>query len=191
MIKIDSTYSNYFDNTDPGYPGGKAIDAATDEGIDGTPYKGVWMNDIIGARQALWVAAFGDITGISGDADKVGASDVLTAILQLIENKLMGCFLQVETDEAEPLIPWASLNRTYNSNINYLVYAVMAEDDGDVLPIRTKVDSTGLHLVIREIAENGKVQNINRSVKWGGFKFGEKKWGEGVPFKINIIIKEA
>ena len=81
MIKIDSTYSNYFDNTDPDYPGGKAIDAATDEGIDGTPYRAVWMNDIIGARQALWVAAFGDITGISGDADKVGASDVLTAIL--------------------------------------------------------------------------------------------------------------
>lgn len=190
MIRIDSTYSNYFDNTDPGYPAGKAIDASTDEGIDGTPYCEKWMNDIIGARQALWVAAFGDITGISGNPDKVGDSDVLKAILQLIEKKLLGCFLQIETDEAEPLIPWGSLNRTYNSNITYLVYAVMTDDTGDVLPIRTRVDSSGLHLVIREI-KDGKVQNIVRQPKWGSFKFGEKKWGEAVPFKINIIIKEA
>ena len=190
MIKIDSTYSNYFDNTDTAYPAGKAIDASTDEGIDGTPYRALWMNDMIGARQAIWMAAFGDISGLSGNPDKVGDSDVLKAIYKLIEDKISNCYLQVETDEAEPLIPWASLNRTYNSNINYLVYAVMADDTGDVLPIRTKVDSSGLHLVIREI-KDGQVQNISRAVKWGTFKFGEKKWGEAVPFKINIIIKEA
>ena len=190
MIKIDSTYSNYFDNTDPAYPGGKAIDASTDEGVDGTPYRALWMNDMIGARQALFVAAFGDISEVSGNPDSIDDSDVLKAILQLIEKKLLGCFVRIETDEAEPLIPWADLNRVYNSNVTYLVYAVMADDTGDVLPIRTRVDADGLHLVIREI-KDGQVQNITRAVKWGSFKFGEKKWGEAVPFKINIIIKEA
>lgn len=190
MIKIDSTYSNYFDNTDPAYPGGKAIDASTDEGVDGTPYRALWMNDMIGARQALFVAAFGDISGVSGNPDSIDDSDVLKAILQLIEKKLLGCFVRIETDEAEPLIPWADLNRVYNSNVTYLVYAVMADDTGDVLPIRTRVDADGLHLVIREI-KDGQVQKITRAVKWGSFKFGEKKWGEAVPFKINIIIKEA
>ncbi len=89
MIKIDSTYSNYYDDTDPNYPGGKAVDAATDEGIDGTPYKADWMNDVIGAFQALFIDAFGpgSINRITGHSEKVGDSDIVRAIHRIINNE--------------------------------------------------------------------------------------------------------
>lgn len=190
MIKIDSTYSNYYDDTDPNYPGGKAVDAATDEGIDGTPYKADWMNDVIGAFQALYVEAFGNITGITGLPDKVGNSDVVRAVQKMIDKASDKKFYQFEVNAASVVIPWGDFERTYNSEINYLVYAVLAEDNGDVLPIRTHVDSDGVHLTIREIKDN-KVQDIQRPVVWGSFVFGEKKWAEACPFKVNIIIKEA
>ena len=190
MIKIDSTYSNYYDDTDPAYPGGKAVDAATDEGIDGTPYKADWMNDIEGALQALFVEAFGSITGITGQPDKVGDSDVVRAIQGMIDNAAAKKFYQFELKGSSNVIPWGDLGRTYNSNVNYLIYAVMTEDNGDVLPIRTSVDSDGVYLRIREIV-NDKVQDIERAVTWGSFLFGAKKWAEATSYKVNIIIKEA
>ena len=190
MIKIDSTYSNYYDDTDEAYPGGKAVDAATDEGIDGTPYKCDWMNDIIGARQALWVAAFGNIDEISGTPDKVGDSDVLRAILKLIQLADDKKFYQFSIKGSSYTIPWGDLGRTFDSNKKYLVYAVMAEDSGDVLPIRTAVDSDGVHLTIREI-KDGSVQDLECAITWGNFVFGAKKWAEATEYKVNIIIKEA
>lgn len=190
MIKIDSTYSNYYDDTDPAYPAGKAVDAATDEGIDGTPYKADWMNDIIGAFQAAWVNAFGSIAGISGVPDSVAASDFVKALQKTIENNDDKKFYQFDLKGSTVLIPWANFNRTYNSDVNYLIFAVMTEDDGDVLPIKTSVDSSGVHLKLREIKDD-KAQDLQRVVKWGSFKFGAKKWAESTSYKVNIIIKEA
>ena len=86
MIKIDRNYTDYRDDTDPKYPGGKAVDATTVEGTDGTPLLANWMNDINGTRQAIFIEAFGDINGVSGKPDNVQESDVLKAIKKITKD---------------------------------------------------------------------------------------------------------
>ena len=48
MIKIDENYTDYRDDTDPKYPAGKAVNASTEEGVDGTPILASLINDING-----------------------------------------------------------------------------------------------------------------------------------------------
>ena len=80
MIKIDQNYTDYRDDTDPKYPGGKAVNATTTESTDGTPLRAEWMNDVNGALQALFIEAFGDINQVSGKPDNAQESDVLKAV---------------------------------------------------------------------------------------------------------------
>lgn len=86
MIKIDENYTDYRDDTDPKYPGGKAVNATTSEGADGTPLLADWMNDINGALQAIFIGAFGDINKVSGKPDNVQESDVLKAIKKITQD---------------------------------------------------------------------------------------------------------
>jgi hypothetical protein len=88
MIKIDARYTDYFDNTDPLYPGGKAVDTSNGDAEDGTPYKADWMNDIDGFHQATIIEANGAFI-VSGLPDRVGASDILNA-LKIIMNRRIG-----------------------------------------------------------------------------------------------------
>ena len=90
MIKFDSTYSDYVETQDPAYPGGKAVNAASAESTDGTPLLADWMNDINGARQALFLEAFGDINNVSGKPDNVQESDVLKAIKKITQEYTNG-----------------------------------------------------------------------------------------------------
>ena len=85
MIKLDVTYSDYVNTTDPKYPAGKAVDASGEENTDGTPLLAKWMNDINGTRQAIIKEAFGDMSGISGVPDDVENSDVLKAIKKITQ----------------------------------------------------------------------------------------------------------
>jgi len=190
MIKMDSTYSQYFDITDPGYPGGKAVDASTDEGIDGTPYKADWMNDVIGAFQALWIDAFGSgsIDSISGVPEQVGNSDIVRAIKKIINNADKEKYYQKQVNDGDTL-SWSDFDKSYDHDKTYIVFAIVVNADGDLLPVRTIVNSMGIKFVIREIVD-GRVQSAANSLKFGGFRFGEKKWGESASFTVNIIIKE-
>ena len=86
MIKIDQNYTDYRDDGDPKYPGGKAVDAATAEGADGTPLLASWMNDINGTRQAIFIEAFGNIDKVSGKPDNVQESDVLKAVKKITQD---------------------------------------------------------------------------------------------------------
>jgi hypothetical protein len=86
MIKIDTNYDDYTDNTDPAYPGGKAYDTSTSDSEDGTSWKADLFNDLMGARQAIIVAAHGTFI-ISGLPDRVGASDLLDA-LKIVMSKV-------------------------------------------------------------------------------------------------------
>ena len=85
MIKIDHNYTDYRDDTDPKYPGGKAVNATTAESTDGTPLLADWMNDVNGALQAIFIEAFGDIDKVSGKPDDVQESDVLKAIKKITQ----------------------------------------------------------------------------------------------------------
>jgi hypothetical protein len=85
MIKINAQYTDYFDNSDPLYPGGKAVDTSNGDAEDGTPYKADWMNDVDGFHQAAVVEGKGSFQ-VSGSPDRVGSSDILNA-LKMIMNK--------------------------------------------------------------------------------------------------------
>lgn len=86
MIPIDSSYCLYYDDTDPKYPFGKAVDASNGEQYDGTAILARWFNDIIGSRAALIKKAFGEDAEISGNPDNISDSDVLKAIEKLIKD---------------------------------------------------------------------------------------------------------
>ena len=85
MIKLDATYSDYVNTTDPKYPAGKAVDASGEENTDGTPLLAKWMNDINGTRQAIIKEAFGDMSGVSGVPDDADNSDVLKALKKITQ----------------------------------------------------------------------------------------------------------
>lgn len=87
MIKIDKSYDDYFISGDSGYPGGKAKDASSESGVDGTKWAADWFNTILGFFQALIVEALGQFT-ISGNPDRVGQSDLLNAVKKIIDNKV-------------------------------------------------------------------------------------------------------
>jgi hypothetical protein len=83
VIKIDAKYTDYFDNSDPSYPGGKAVDTSNGDAEDGTPYKADWMNDVDGFHQAAIKEALGTFS-VSGAPDRVGQSDILNALKMIM-----------------------------------------------------------------------------------------------------------
>ena len=141
MIKIDQNYTDYRDDTDPKYPGGKAINATTAESTDGTPLLADWMNDINGAFQAIFIEAFGDINKVSGKPDNAEESDVLKAIKKLLpklasqgdysgKNSVQGIGL-VKTANRAPNTKEIQLNEPWAASPNW-VYNLLtggARDD--------------------------------------------------------------
>jgi len=90
MFKLDNTYSDYVDTSDPKYPGGKAVDASAADMFDGTPFKAKMVDQIFGFFQAVIKEAWTSLgfdSHISGNADDVDNSDVLDAILEIIRQK--------------------------------------------------------------------------------------------------------
>src|SRR6185369_18065530 len=77
-----ATYPGQLNETDPGYPHGKAQNVVVAGDGTGTPWEERLVNDILGFQQSLLGAA--KITP-SGTADKVGASQYLDALKALIE----------------------------------------------------------------------------------------------------------
>ena len=88
MFKIGPGYTEYYDLSDPNYPGGKAVPASTPESMDGTNWRALWFNDLHGAKQAVYIAAFNSLEGISDKPDTAFDSDFLKAILKLIEKNI-------------------------------------------------------------------------------------------------------
>ena len=87
MIKIDGNYTDFRDDTDEKYPYGKAVAASTPNSTDGTPWRVMLFNDLHGARQAIFKKAFnGTARTPSNKQDNIEESDILDAILQLIQN---------------------------------------------------------------------------------------------------------
>jgi hypothetical protein len=85
VIRIDQNYTPYFDGTDPAYPGGKAVPVSQGNRTDGTPWRALWFNTLLGFFSALIVEAWGEFT-VDGEPDKVGQSDLLNALKKVIED---------------------------------------------------------------------------------------------------------
>ena len=117
MIKIDQNYTDYRDDSDPKYPGGKAVNATTSEGTDGTPLLADWMNDVNGALQAIFIEAFGNIDKVSGKPDNVQESDVLKAVKEIIRKLLPGLASQGDPSDANST-QGTGLVKTANRNPN-------------------------------------------------------------------------
>lgn len=142
MIKIDQNYTDYRDDTDPKYPGGKAINATTAESTDGTPLLADWMNDINGAFQAIFIEAFGDINKVSGKPDNAEESDVLKAIKKLLpklasqgdysgKNSAQGIGL-VKTTNRDPNTKEIQLNEPWAASPNWVYNLLTGKATDDV-----------------------------------------------------------
>jgi hypothetical protein len=117
MIRIDDDYSPYWDESDPvGYPGGKAKPVSQGNRTDGTPWRALLFNTIMGFFQAIIVEAYGEFT-VDGQPDKVGQSDLLNAIKNLMSKAV--------NPEIDGRITQNTLDIGGNtSNINYLLQYV-------------------------------------------------------------------
>lgn len=82
-ISPKDTYGVQIDTSDPtGYPEGAAMNDGTPGDGTGTPLEKAWVNDWFGFVQAALSDA---AVAFSGNPEKVGASDVVAAILKMID----------------------------------------------------------------------------------------------------------
>ena len=88
MLKLNSNYSDYTDETDVNYPEGKAVDASTSESYDGTPLLAEFMNDVNAAHIAMYEKAYGNRDGINGHADTQKASQFADAVAKYTDDKV-------------------------------------------------------------------------------------------------------
>lgn len=88
MLKLDENYSDYVDMDNPNYPLGAAKNASSSESYDGTPLLADFMNNIVGAFQAMYKKAYGSTDGVDGNADSVLQSQLADAIAKYSDDRL-------------------------------------------------------------------------------------------------------
>jgi len=129
MFKIDRNYTQYRDETDPDYPGGKAVDAPSGDSVEGTQFDKRFFNQVFGFFQAAIIEAFGNLSQISGLPDSAKASDVLNA-LKAINRKI--------TDDIQSQV---------NSTIDNLIINFAEHDE-----IRNAIRSAEIRITVLENA---------------------------------------
>ena len=88
MLKLNSNYSDYTDETDVDYPEGKAVNASSSESYDGTPLLAEFMNDVNAAHIAMYEKAHGSRDGINGQADTQKASQFADSVAKYTDDKV-------------------------------------------------------------------------------------------------------
>lgn len=88
MLKLNSNYSDYTDETDVNYPEGKAVNASSSESYDGTPLLAEFMNDVNAAHIAMYEKAYGNRDGINGHADTQKASQFADSVAKYTDDKV-------------------------------------------------------------------------------------------------------
>lgn len=88
MLKLNSNYSDYTDETDVNYPEGKAVNTSSSESYDGTPLLAEFMNDVNAAHIAMYEKAYGSRDGINGHADTQKASQFADAVAKYTDDKV-------------------------------------------------------------------------------------------------------
>lgn len=149
MIKYDQTYSDYTDTTDANYPAGKAVDASSDESINGTPLKAAHMNNIIGMMQAIFYGVNGKDAVPSGEPEKVGKSDVYDAIIKAITDRV-----------AVELAARKEADTTLQNNIDTETNARTAADSTHAAltaPHGATSEATAARLILRDASGRAKV----------------------------------
>jgi hypothetical protein len=128
MFRVDKNYTQYRDETDQDYPGGKAIDAPSGDNVEGTQYDERFFNQVFGFFQAVILDAYGEMR-MSGVPDNANESEVLDA-LKTINAKV--------TDKIQSLV---------NANINSLTVNFREHDE-----IRNMINQNEVRITVLENA---------------------------------------
>lgn len=195
--------ANEIDVTDPvGYPLGKAKDVTDplDPGsIDGTPWKKEIINDIFGFQQAILDAA-----GVapSGNADKVGASQYLDALLTLGGKPPSSFYFggTVSTSSGTGKIAagtayavtvgglgdgyqssWDTAGGTTGAGWSTTLASVIANTGGASVK-RTKIKAHGCDLIATGSTGEEHLWTLNIDIDWvAGTVSGFSQWNGGIP----------
>jgi hypothetical protein len=189
MIKLDASYSEYYEANDPNYPAGKGVDASSEESFDGTPYKKEWMNDQHGWRQAIFRKAFASVGGLSGYPDNVNQSDTLNAILKCIQDAIIGQYFIKYITGPETVFSFEDFNINYNEEKTYFIVVTPAGNFPEFLPFAYTIENGNLHIFANRFI-NGQTIPGTRQVTLGEKKLGEFILGQYGSMPVNIIVKE-
>ena len=191
MFKIGPAYSEYYEANDPAYPGGKGVPATTPESMDGTGWRSLLMNDLHGARQAVFIAAFGSLDNIKNSPDTAYDSDFLNAILELIRKGIENQYFVKNIKGPETVIPLSEINISFNAQKKYFIFISPNGNFLEFLPFGAELKQDGLHIYAQRLINNQVIPGTRRR-RWGdGGKWGDgRKWGEYGIMPVNIMIKE-
>ena len=117
-------------------------------------------------------------------------SDILDAILQLIQNAFSSRLFSFEISGTDALIPWNDLNIEYDAEKNYAAIVTPAGNYEEFLPFGTECKSDGLHIYPHRLI-NGKIVSGTRHKKWGKRKWGVGKWNDYDSMKVNLQFAEV
>jgi hypothetical protein len=112
MFKLNS-YTDYRDDNDPAYPGGKAIDAPNGDSTEGTQYDRRFFNQIFGFFQSVIFDAYQNMH-VSDRPDSVDNPEVLDA-LKVIIRRIIG----IDSIELLNMIDRISMRITVLENAVY------------------------------------------------------------------------
>jgi hypothetical protein len=116
MFKL-SEYTEYRDDTDPAYLGGKAVDTPDGDSVDGTQYDRRFFNQAFGFFQSVMWDAY-EVPELSGHPDSIDNPEILTA-LKVIIKKITDGILMMLLETIENLETETALrNKQYNNLLN-------------------------------------------------------------------------
>ena len=195
MFKIDRNYTEYYDPNDPAYPGGKAVAASTPESMDGTNWRASLFNDIHGAKQALYIEAFGSLDGITGRPDTAFDSDFVRAILRLIRRHsgVNQVHFSWNIKAKETFIPLSEIDIFFNPEEEYAVTVVLNGESEYEYRFTTNFSKSGLRIITEKLVD-GEIMPEVEAKRWGdGGKWGDgRTWGKhgGLGnISVNILIR--
>lgn len=189
MLKIDANYTDYRDDTDANYPYGKAVSASTPGSSDGTPWRALWFNDLLGSRTAIFKKAFGNDRQPSNTPDNMAASDFLDAIQKLINDALSSRVFSILISGTEYVVPWGTLGVNFDPDKEYMAIVTPYGNYEEFMPFGTDCRSDGLHIYPRRLID-GEIVPGTRRIKWGVRKWGAGKWGEFDTMRVNLQFAE-
>jgi hypothetical protein len=110
-------YSEFRDDTDPAYLGGKAVDTPDGDSVDGTQYDRRFFNQVFGFFQSVMWDAY-EVPELSDHPDSIDNPEILTALKVIIKKITNGILMRlletIENLETET----ALRNKQYNNLLN-------------------------------------------------------------------------
>ena len=130
------------------------------------------------------------MNGISGNEDNANNSDVLTAILKLIDNSFNEKLFQVEIAGEETVIAWNDLGLTFDADATYAVIVNAAGNYPEFLSFGGSAESDGIHIYARRLVD-GKITPGTRHVTWGARNWGVGLWNDYASMNVNLQVQKV